>query len=91
MLSPTSAYSARRIAAEQEENSSSNFKKLVIKEHSEVTRGLNVAVDLIKSNDTNAVLFAYLVLKKAEQRLAAVRDEVANNADYRELVLCLNY
>lgn len=37
------------------------------------------------------MLFAYLVLKKAEQRLAAVRDEVANNADYRELVLCLNY
>lgn len=73
MLSPTSAYSARRIAAEQEENSN-NFKKLVQKEHSEVTRGLNVAVDLIKSNDTNAVLFAYLVLKKAEQRLAAVRD-----------------
>lgn len=56
-----------------------------------MTKGLNVAVDLIKSNDTNAVLFAYLVLKKAEQRLAAVRDEVANNADYRELVLCLNY
>jgi hypothetical protein len=56
-----------------------------------VTRGLHVAVDLIKSNDTNAVLFAFLVLRRAEQRLAAIRDEIANNPQFKEVVLCLNY
>lgn len=48
-------------------------------------------MDLIKSNDTNSVLFAFLVLKRAEQRLAAIRDEVASSPEYKELVLCLNY
>jgi hypothetical protein len=47
-------------------------------------------VDLIKSNDTNSVLFAYLILKKAESKLVAIRDEVANAPEYKELVACFN-
>jgi hypothetical protein len=45
---------------------------------------------LIKSNDNNAVLFAYLILRKAEQRLVSIRDEVAGIAELKELVMCLN-
>jgi hypothetical protein len=37
-------------------------------------------VDLIKSNDTNGVLFSYLILKKAEQKLVAIRDEIASQS-----------
>ena len=55
-----------------------NLKRVILKEHNEATRGLHIAVDLIKSNDTNAVLFAYLILKKAEQKLVTIRDEAAN-------------
>jgi hypothetical protein len=51
---------------------------------------LHVAVDIIKSNDTNSTLFAFLILKKAEQKLVAIRDEVANQPDYKELMMCLN-
>ena len=39
---------------------------------------MQLSVDLAKSNDNNAVLFAYLILKKAEQRLITMRDEAAN-------------
>jgi hypothetical protein len=92
VLSPTNAYNANiRKAASEQDDSFVSFKKNVQREHSEVTRGLHTAVDLIKSNDTNSVLFAYLVLKKSEQRLAGIRDDIANNPEYKELVLCLNY
>jgi hypothetical protein len=47
-------------------------------------------VDLIKSNDTNSVLFAFLILKKAEQKLIPIRDEVGNVPALQELVACLN-
>jgi hypothetical protein len=40
-------------------------KRIILKEHAEATRGFHIAVDLIKANDNNAVLFAYLILKKA--------------------------
>ena len=50
------------------------LKKIILKEHGEAARGLNVAVDIIKSNDSNSVLFAYLILKKTEQKLVAIRD-----------------
>lgn len=43
----------------------SSIKRTILKEHGEATRGLHIAVDIIKSNDTNGVLFAYLILKKA--------------------------
>ena len=49
-----------------------------------------MSVDLAKSNDTKAVLFAYLILKKAEQRLVTMRDEATNYQDCRELVNLFN-
>lgn len=77
-MSPTSHSGSRRVSAEQEDLNVA-FKRQILREHSEVTRGFQVAVDLIKSNDNNAVLFAYLILKKAEVRLVGLRDDVANN------------
>jgi hypothetical protein len=47
-------------------------------------------VDLIKSNDINSVLFAFLILKKAEQKLIPIRDEVGNVPALQELVISLN-
>ena len=47
---------------------------MILKEHGEATRGFHITVDLIKSSDNNAVLFAYLILKKAEQKLVSIRD-----------------
>lgn len=44
---------------------------------------MNIAVDIIKSSDPNCVLFAYLILKKAEQKLVAIRDEVASQPEYK--------
>lgn len=67
-----------------------NLKRQILKEHGEATRGFHIAVDLIKSNDTNSALFAYLILRRAEQRLVAIRDEVVNSPDYKELVACFN-
>ena len=66
------------------------FKKVVLKEHSEVSRGMQLSVDLAKSNDNNAVLFAYLILRKAEQRLIALRDESTNYPDCKEVASLLN-
>jgi hypothetical protein len=43
---------------------SQNLKKKILKEHSECNRGINLAVEIVKSNDSSAVLFAYLLLKK---------------------------
>lgn len=68
----------------------SNLKRLILKEHGETTRALHIAVDLIKSNDTNSVLFAFLILKKAEQKLVSIRDEVASLPECKELVTCFN-
>ncbi len=56
---------------------------MVLKEHGEATRGLHIAVELIKSNDTNAVLFAFLILKRAELKLVHIRDEIANVQEFR--------
>ena len=67
-----------------------NAKRIILKQHAEATRGFHIAVDLIKANDNNAVLFAYLILKKAEQKLAAIRDEIANSPEYKEIVVCFN-
>jgi hypothetical protein len=67
-----------------------DVKRAILKEHGEATRGLHIAVDIIKSNDTNGVLFAFLILKRAEQKLVAIRDEIANNSEYKELMMCLN-
>jgi hypothetical protein len=67
-----------------------NIKRQILKEHGEATRGFHIAVDLIKSNDTNSVLFAYLILKRAEQRIVAIRDEAASNPDFRDLLACFN-
>lgn len=36
------------------------------------------------------MLFSYLILKKAEQKLVAIRDEVASISEYKELVVCFN-
>ena len=80
----------RRNRANIVENVSEDHKKTILKEHGETTRGLHVAVDIIKSNDTNSTLFAFLILKKAEQKLVAIRDEVANQPEYKELMMCLN-
>ena len=55
----------RRNSANIGENVSEELKKAILKEHGETTRGLHVAVDIIKSNDTNSTLFAFLILKKA--------------------------
>ena len=66
------------------------LKRQILKEHGEATRGLHIAVDIIKSNDTNCVLFAYLILKKAEQKLVAIRDEIASQSEFKDLMMCLN-
>jgi len=50
------------------------MKRQILKDHGSATRGFHIAVDLIKSNDTNSMLFAYLILKRAEQRLVTTRD-----------------
>ena len=65
-------------------------KRQILKEHGEATRGLHIAVDIIKSNDTNCVLFAYLILKKAEQKLVTIRDEIASQSEFKDLMMCLN-
>lgn len=56
------------------QDNNEDLKKIILKEHGEATRGLHVAVDIIKSNDTNSSLFAFLILKKAEQKLVSIRD-----------------
>lgn len=71
-------------------NDDAMLKKQILKEHGEATRGLHIAVDIIKSNDTNCVLFAYLILKKAEQKLVAIRDEIASQSEFKDLMMCLN-
>lgn len=81
-MSPTSYSGSRRVSAEQQDINVV-FKRQILREHSEVTRGFQVAVDLIKSNDNNAVLFAYLILKKAEVRLVGLRDDVAGNPQFK--------
>ncbi|CAM5999461.1 unnamed protein product [Sphagnum balticum] len=70
--------------------STPNLKRLILKEHGEATRGLHIAVDLIKSNDTNSVLFAYLILRKAEQKLVGIRDEIGSIPETKDLVICFN-
>jgi len=56
------------------DNTSEDLKKTILREHGETTRGLHVAVDILKSGDTNGALFAFLILKKAEQKLVTIRD-----------------
>ena len=51
---------------------------------------MHLAVDLIKSTDINCVLFAFLILKKAEEKLISLRDEAINIYEYKELAGCLN-
>lgn len=51
---------------------------------------MHLAVDLIKSNDTNCVLFSFLILKKAEEKLIQMRDEVVGGFELKELVVCFN-
>ena len=31
-----------------------------------------------------------MILKKAEQKLVAIRDEIASQSEYKELMMCLN-
>lgn len=71
-------------------NDDTMIKRQILKEHGEATRGLHIAVDIIKSNDTNCVLFAYLILKKAEQKLVTIRDEIASQSEFKDLMMCLN-
>lgn len=71
-------------------NDDTMVKRQILKEHGEATRGLHIAVDIIKSNDTNCVLFAYLILKKAEQKLVTIRDEIASQSEFKDLMMCLN-
>lgn len=61
-----------------------------VKEHAEASKAMQIAADLARSNDNNAVLFAYLLLKRAESKLVSVRDELAGVAEMRDLVSCLN-
>jgi hypothetical protein len=78
--SPTYGSNPRRNSAQINYNDAPdyyenpNLKRVILKEHGEATRGFHIAVDLIKSNDNNGVLFAYLILKKAEQKLVSIRD-----------------
>lgn len=76
--------------ANEYEQGGNNIKKVILREHGEATRGLHIAVEVIKSNDTNSVLFAYLILKRAEQKLVSIRDEIASQPEYKELMMCLN-
>ena len=47
-------------------------------------------MEIIKSNDNSAALFCFLLMKKIEEKLMALRDEVANHNEYRELTASLN-
>lgn len=36
------------------------------------------------------MLFAYLLIRKSEQKLISIRDEVANQPELKELLMCFN-